>query len=450
MITPTASYRRMAAPSPPELLQGLDAEVDNLAGIYRSRSARLAHLRRQAERIDAQAVRWSEMSDAKLHDELMEFRQQFRRGGRNVSSLVPIALAAVREAAERKLGLRPFVVQLMGALALHQGCLAEMGTGEGKTLTAGLAAVLAGWTRHPCHIVTVNDYLVERDAEWMRPLYSFCGVRVGWVTAEMDPAARLKGYQADVTYVTSKELLADFLRDRLHLAHLATPSRHLILELARSPLRAAADQLVMRGLHTAIIDEADSLLIDEAATPLIISASHKNARLEIAVKVAARIVSRLDAATDYQVDRQYREIRLSRAGQDKLASLCGELDGFWQGVDRREEIIRQALTAREFFLRDKQYIIDEGKVVIVDEFTGRQMAQRSWRQGLHQAIEAKELLPISNPAETIARLSFQRFFRCFRRLAGMTGTAHEAAAEFWRIYKLPVVAVPPNQPSQRA
>jgi preprotein translocase subunit SecA len=323
-----------------------------------------------------------------------------------------------------------------------------MATGEGKTLTAGLSGVLAGWTRRPCHVVTVNDYLVERDAEWMRPLYQFCGVRVGWVTGPMPPQDRLKGYGADITYLTSKELLADFLRDRLRLSNLADPPRRLIREMLQ-PRAAAADGLVMRGLYRAIVDEADSILIDEAVTPLIISSPRKNEVLAEAVVAAQGIAARLEANIDYTVNARYREIELSKPGRKKLDSLCSGLHGLWKGVERREELIRQALTARELFLKDKQYILNEGKVVIVDEFTGRQMPQRSWREGLHQAIEAKEGLALSDPAETIARMSFQRFFRGFYRLAGMTGTAREAASEFWQIYGLPVIGIPTNRPCIR-
>ena len=409
----------------------------------------LVELRSAAVQVEAQAGQWLALHDYQLHERLMEFRDQFRRGGRDLEKLLVPALAAIREAADRKLGLRPFIVQLIGALALHRGYLAEMATGEGKTLTAALAAVLAGWTKRPCHVVTVNDYLVERDAEWMRPLYSFCGVREGSVTASMNPPERRKGYQADVTYVTSKELLADFLRDRLHLGALTSPSRRLIRELLLPRQGLGEDGLVMRGLHAAIVDEADSVLIDEAVTPLIISAPHKNTLLEGAVKIASEIVSSLVPETDYSCNQRYREIELGPAGRTKLDALCGELPGLWRGTARRNELIRQALMAREFFLRDRQYILADGKVVIVDEFTGRQMPQRTWREGLHQAIEAKEGLAISDPAETIARLSFQRFFRCFTRLAGMTGTAQEAASEFWQIYKLPVINIPTNMPCVR-
>jgi len=449
MITPSQAYRRLDYRSPPHLLKGLDATLHGIIGVYQRRARILNGLRRQAELINAQAGKWAALQDHELHERLMEFSGRFRCGGRGVEALVIPALAGIREAANRKLGLRPFIVQLMGALALRRGCLAEMATGEGKTLTAGLVGVLVGWTKRPCHIVTVNDYLVERDAEWMRPLYAFCGVRLGSVTGPMNPMERLKGYDADVTYVTSKELLADFLRDRLRLGQLAHPSRRLIRDLLRPRSAPGADGLVMRGLHTAVVDEADSVLIDEAVTPLIISASQKNPLLEEAVSIARQIVHSLEPERDYRVDLRYREIELNKEGRARLESACADLPGLWRGTERRDELIRQALTARELFLRDKQYIVAEEKIVIVDEFTGRQMPQRSWRQGLHQAIEAKEGLAISDPAETIARLSFQRFFRCFHRLAGMTGTAREAAGEFWRIYRLPVIAIPTNKPCIR-
>jgi preprotein translocase subunit SecA len=448
VISPTQDYRRLGFRNPPRLLKGLDAKVHRVTGWYQRRGSVVADLRRQAEQIDVEAPRWKDLADHQLHERLMVFRESFRRGARGLEEQVVPALAAIREAADRQLGLRPFVVQLMGALGLHRGYLTEMATGEGKTLTAGVAAVLAGWTRRPCHVVTVNDYLVERDAEWMRPLYTVCGIRVGFVTGPMDPAERAKGYGADLTYVTSKELLADFLRDRLRLGTLTDPPRRLLRELLR-PRGPARDGVVMRGLHAAIVDEADSVLIDEAVTPLIISSQRKNEALQEAVTVAQEIVSNLHPPEDYRVNLRYREIELTRQGQTRLASVCASLPGLWRGADRRQELIRQALTARELFHRDKQYIIAENKIVIVDEFTGRQMPQRTWREGLHQAIEAKEGLPVSDPSETMARLSFQRFFRCFHRLSGMTGTAREAAGEFWQIYRLPVITIPTNKPCIR-
>jgi preprotein translocase subunit SecA len=407
----------------------------------------LESLKLDADAVVAQEREWIGLSDAHLQKRLLEFREQFRRGGKNSENLIS-ALAAIREAADRKLGLRPFPVQLIGALTLHRGYLAEMATGEGKTLTAGLAAVLAGWTKHPCHIVTVNDYLVQRDAEWLEPLYHFCGVRVGFVTASSYTADRAKNYGCDVTYVTSKELLADFLRDRLYLGKMQNATRRLIRRMLQ-PESYVQEGMVLRGLHTAIVDEADSVLIDEAVTPLIISASHKNDSLREAAQLAQEMIGALKPETDYRTNLRYKEIELTKDGLRRMAEQASHLPGLWKGRDRRLELVIQALVAREFFHRDQQYIIEGDKLVIVDEFTGRPMPQRTWREGMHQAIETKENLPISDPTETIARLSFQRFFKCFHKLSGMTGTAREAAGELWQIYGLPTIAIPPNKPCIR-
>ena len=449
MLTiPTQDYRRSDYRVPPRPLTGLDALANAGRGRYRRRSQVLESLKQEVDAVVRQEGEWVECTDADLQRRLLEFRQHFRRGGKSAAIFLLPALAAIREAADRKLGLRPFSVQLMGALALHRGYLAEMATGEGKTLTAGLAAILNGWTKQPCHVVTVNDYLVQRDAEWLEPLYHFCGVRVGFVTAASDPAGRARNYGCDVTYVTSKELLADFLRDRLHLGKLQNPARRLIRRLL-APQPAAPDGLVLRGLHTAIVDEADSILIDEAVTPLIISASHKNESLREAIRLAQEMVGVMKPETDYHANLRYKEIELTKAGLQKMVEQAAHLPGLWQGQDRRLELVVQALVAREFFHRDQQYIIEGDKLVIVDEFTGRPMPQRSWRAGMHQAVEAKEGLTISDPTETIARLSFQRFFKCFHKLSGMTGTAREAAGELWQVYGLPTVAIPSNKPCLR-
>jgi preprotein translocase subunit SecA len=211
----------------------------------------------------------------------------------------------------------------------------------------------------------------------------------------------------------------------------------------------AQDGLVLRGLHTAIVDEADSILIDEAVTPLIISTTHKNEALREASRIAAELAGVLETEIDYRPNLRYKEIEITGLGRAKIAAATANLERVWNGLARRHELVRDALVAREFFHRDKQYIIEGDKVVIVDEFTGRPMPQRTWRQGMHQAIEAKEGVPITDPSETIARLSFQRFFRCFHRLAGMTGTAREASGEFWQTYRLPVVTIPLNRPCIR-
>jgi preprotein translocase subunit SecA len=448
VITPSQEYRRTDFRHPEPLPKGLDAAVHRTLGSFHRRGAILGSLRRQADRVEELAREFGPLSDHQLQERLLGFRDRFRRSARDVEDCVPAALAAIREAAERKTGLRPFHVQLIGALALHRGSLAEMGTGEGKTLTASLAAILWGWTRRPCHVVTVNDYLVQRDAEWFGPLYRFCGVRVGHVIGAMNPEERRHNYDCDVTYATSKEVVADFLRDCLHLAAVRDPTRRLIRQLLQRA--AAASGVVMRGLHSAIIDEADSVLIDEAVTPLIISSMQKNDVLREAVETAQQIIEPLVPGEDYRVDLRHREVELTETGRTRLTDRCARLPGLWRGPLRRFELVRQALVAREFFHPGRQYIIDDGRVVIVDEFTGRQMPNRTWRAGLHQAIEAKEQLPVTDPTDTLARLSFQRYFRQYYRLAGMTGTAREAAGEFWHIYRLPVVSIPPNRPSRLA
>jgi preprotein translocase subunit SecA len=447
-LIPTQDYRRTSYHPPAKLLNGLDALVNGAIGSYHRRRAVFEELKRDAESVDREALSWKELSSGKLKQRLHEFRQKFRRGGREATSCLVPAMAAIREAAERELGMRPFFVQIIGALAMHRGCLAEMATGEGKTLTAGLSAVLNGWTKRPCQIVTVNDYLVERDARRLKPLYDFCGISVGCVIGAMEPADRQKNYGADITYTTSKELLADFLRDRLRIGALHQPTKRLIRRLLGSR-DAGLDGLVMRGLHSAIVDEADSVLIDEAVTPLIISTTRENPLLKEAGLTAQKIIADLREGEHYERNIRFKEIELTESGLRHIELGAADLPGVWRGDSRRLELAIQALVAREFFHRDRQYIIEKGKVVIVDEFTGRPMPQRTWREGMHQAIEAKEGLEVSDPSETIARLSFQRFFRCFHKLAGMTGTAREAAAEFWQIYRLPVIAIPTNRPCIR-
>ena len=440
-------YHRLSHRSPEPPLKGLDAAVNRCIGGFKRRGAVFRELWNQAQDVDALAGEYADLTDHDLQQRLLGFRSHTRREGRPGTVLVP-ALAAIREAGRRQVGLRAFVVQIMGALALEKGFLAEMATGEGKTLTAGLAGVLAGWTHRPCHLVTVNDYLVKRDSTWLQPLYRFCGVRVGCVTGDMDADLRRKGYAADITYTTSKELLADFLRDQIRLQSVPHPTRRLIRQLL-SPQAFARDGLVQRGIHTAIVDEADSVLIDEAVTPLIISSTRPNPMLHEAASTAHALAAELNCEEHYRRVLRYKEVELTDLGLAKIEERCSSLPGIWRGQDRRAELIRQALVAREYFVRDKQYIVVDGKVVIVDEFTGRPMPQRTWREGLHQAIEAKEGVKFSDPTETVARMSFQRFFRCFHRLSGMTGTAFEAANEFWQIYSLPVIRIPPNKPCVR-
>jgi len=444
----THEHRLSEVALPRKITTGLDALVDRAVGMVRRRHSVIAGLRAEAEQVDAFGDSVRVLSEAALRSKLDEYRQWYRRRGRAGDARLPEALAAIREAAERQVGLRPFNVQLMGALALRRGFLAEMDTGEGKTLTATLPAILAGWTQRPCHIVTVNDYLAQRDAEWWRPLYQFCGVSVGYVTGPMEQRDRSRGHEHDVTYTTSKEIVADFLRDRLRLGDQHVQSRRMIRQMLHRT-NFAQQGLVMRGLHTAIVDEADSVLVDEAVTPLIISSPAGGDALAAAYQQAWAFALMLTPQVDYRVDPRYREIELLPPGRERIENSLAELPEVWRGPARQTELVKQALTARDLFIKGKQYVVHEGKVVIVDEFTGRMMAMRRWRDGLHQMIEVKEGVEVSPRDMTLARLSFQQFFRSFRHLSGMTGTAKEAAAEFWHIYRLPVIAIPTNKPCIR-
>jgi preprotein translocase subunit SecA len=436
-----------ALPQPPPVPAGLDALVDQAVGRTRRQGRWVGGLRREAEAVEALAPEIAELSDQQLGVRLRSLQAVFRLG-RETPAQVIEALAAVREAADRRIGQRPYLVQIMGALALHRGRLVEMATGEGKTLTAGLAAVLAGWTRRPTHLVTVNDYLARRDPTWLAPLYQFCGVSVASVTSEMDPAARAEAYAKDVTYTTTKEVVADFLRDRLRIGNAGGSLRWLIRRHF-NPRGGIPDGVVMRGLHTAIVDEADSALIDEAVTPLIISGLADDASFRAAFDRIGELVDEFVAGIDYQVNARYREVELLPAGRAKVLAAGELLPQRWRSPVRQTELVEQALAARELFHRGKQYVIRDGKVVIVDEFTGRVMANRKWRLGLHQAIEAKEGVPVSSLDVTLARMSFQRFFRLYQRLAGMTGTGWEVADELWRVYRLPVTRIPTNRPCIR-
>jgi preprotein translocase subunit SecA len=444
----TEDYRRTDIKTPDPILSGLDSRVYSLAGRYRRRASLTQKLLAAAEEIDARAPLWKDKSDQALRESLVGFREIFRRNKPEYEEHLPDALAAIREAADRRLGLRPYVVQLAGALALYRGTVAEMATGEGKTLTAGLTAVVWGWIGRPCHIITTNDYLADRDAKWLEPLYRFCGVSVGRVISEMEPHARREEYRKDVTYTTSKEILADFLRDRLRLDTLQNAGRRQIRALS-GHLQDIEKGLVMRGIHTAVVDEVDNILIDEAVTPLIISREMPNEPFVEACREANNIAATLKPGVDYRVDQQFKDIDLLPGREDQLEEKTANMPRLFRGRGPHRELIQQALKAREFFQRDTQYVIQNGKVVIVDEFTGRLMPQRTWSAGLHQIIEAKENIPLSAPTETLARLSFQRFFRFFYRLAGMTGTAREASGELWHIYGLSVVTIPPNRPCQR-
>ncbi len=429
------------------LPRGLDAAWDVGMGLIDGLKPRRKIFLRRAKKVLALEKHFSQMTDSNLRKAAIELREIFRRH-RDTHSDIERAFALVREVVVRQIGNKPFPVQIAGAFAIDDGCIAEMATGEGKTLTATMPATVAGWRGRGCHIITVNDYLAQRDAEWMGKIYRFCGLSVAYIEQAMSADDRRAAYQADITYCTNKEVSADFLRDRLALGSVRGLSSALLAKITRGG-RSIIDRLIQRGLNFAIIDEADSVLVDEAITPLIISGPAPNPEQVEAFRQAADIVSNLRQDTDYRVNGRYREVELTNEGKNRLAQEAETFGDIWQGERRREEIATKALVAKELYSLDKQYVIDDGKVVIVDDFTGRLMPDRSWRDGLHQAVEAKEKLEITPPKDTYARISFQRFFRMYRKLSGMTGTASEAAAEFWQIYHSPVVVIPTNRPCKR-
>jgi preprotein translocase subunit SecA len=437
--------RRTDVPELDPIPSGLDAVTDGWSGRWHSRRIFSQQLWEQAGACEAAFdADVASANPAHLKSELNGAHGNLRRLGNRWPEGIVGALPWVAGAARRSLGVTPYRTQLMGVLALGQGTLAEMATGEGKTLTIALAAVMAGWSGRPVHIITANDYLAARDAEELRALYDLCGVSVAAIQAGMSPPERRQAYRAAVVYCTGKELVADFLRDRI-----------LLGDYAYAPLRAVArlrggqTQTVLRGIHTAFVDEADNQLIDEAVTPLIISRPEENSSISEATLAAYRLSASFLPGEDYELNERYKEVELLGAGREKVAAWCAERTGLLSAADWMCDMVVTALQARHFFEEGSQYVIDEGRLTIVDEFTGRPMPGRSWRLGLHQAVEAKESLEISTPAETLARLSFQRFYRLFRHLAGITGTARESAPEFWRIYRLPFIEVPRHRPNQR-
>ena len=429
---------------PPEPEDWLHTALHALAGLVRvalpGRAARCP-----LEAIQQLGRQYATLDNTALAEQTRLLRLDLHRRGL-ADDLLVRAFALVRETASRTIGLRHYDTQLTGGWIMAHGRLAEMETGEGKTLTATLAAAAAALAGLPVHVVTVNDYLVARDAQQMGPVYQALGLSVGAVTADLDPEARRRGYRCDVVYCTNKQLAFDYLRDRLVLGNDQGRLR-LQLEPLHSGDRTA--RLFLRGLCFAIVDEADSVLIDEARTPLIISRRVDSPEEEQLYRQAVDWAGQLTAGTDFVVDRARGRVQLSAAGSDRLAALAGPAGGLWSGARRREELVGQALSALHLFERDRHYLVRDGRVLIIDEHTGRTMADRSWERGLHQMIEIREGCAVSGRNEQIARLTYQRFFRRYQWLAGMTGTAREVRRELWSVYRLSVVPLSPHRPCRR-
>jgi preprotein translocase subunit SecA len=378
-----------------------------------------------AQQVNALEDEFSAMSDDELRGQTAEFKDRLA-AGETLDDLMPEAFATVREAARRILGQRHFDVQLMGGAALHLGNIAEMKTGEGKTLVATLPVYLNALTGDGVHVVTVNDYLARYHAEWMGRVYHFLGMSVGTILPQMRPDERRAAYAADITYGTNNEFGFDYLRDNM---------------------ADTLEQCVQRGHHYAIVDEVDSILIDEARTPLIISGPTED-EVEWYAQFA-RIVANLAKDTHYEVDEKKRTIAVSEEGIDAVEKALG-IDNLYDAVNTPLiSFLNNAIKAKELFHRDKEYVVIEGNVLIVDEHTGRILEGRRYNEGLHQAIEAKEGVQIREEYQTLATITLQNYFRLYEKLAGMTGTAMTEASEFDKIYKLGVVPIPTNMPVAR-
>jgi len=363
------------------------------------------------------------LSDEELKARTQEFRQAYKEGTSLDDLLVP-AFATVREAAKRTLGQRHFDVQLMGGMVLHEGNIAEMKTGEGKTLVATLAVYLNALSSKGVHVVTVNDYLASRDAEWMGQIYRFLGLEVGCIVHDLDDEQRQAAYAADVTYATNNELGFDYLRDNM---------------------KYQRDAMAQRGHNFAIVDEVDSILIDEARTPLIISGPIED-KSDLYNQIDTLIPKLVD--DDFEIDEKQRTASLTEQGNDHVEDLL-EKSGLLEGRSLYEvesatlvHHVNQALRAHKLYSRDTDYIVKNDEVIIIDEFTGRMMEGRRYSEGLHQALEAKEHVAIQPENQTLASVTFQNYFRLYDKLSGMTGTAITEASEFHDIYKLEVLEIP--------
>ncbi len=415
-----------------------------LKKIFGSRNDRLIKQYGQTvARINALEAGLQSLGDEQLRAKTDEFKQR-AAGGESLDDLLPEAFAVVREAGKRSLGMRHFDVQMIGGMVLHNGKIAEMRTGEGKTLVATLPAYLNALTGKGVHIITVNDYLASRDAEWMGRLHRFLGLTVGCNLSQMDHAAKQAAYAADITYGTNNEFGFDYLRDNM----------------VYSPA-----ERVQRGLSYAIVDEVDSILIDEARTPLIISGqAEDHTDLYVKMDAVPPLLTKGEAAKtqedqdtgDYTVDLKSHQVLLTEEGHEKTEQVLTRIGLLAEGASLYDPAnillmhhLYAALRAHNLFHRDQQYVVQDGEVVIVDEFTGRLMAGRRWSDGLHQAVEAKEGVPIQSENQTLASITFQNYFRMYGKLAGMTGTADTEAYEFHQIYGLETVVIPTNQPMIR-
>ncbi len=411
---------------------------------------KLARWKSRLPKIESLGEEYQPLSDHDLRKQSLSLRYR-AKSGEPLDRLLPEAFALVREAGRRKLNMRHYDVQLIGGMAMHDRSIAEMQTGEGKTLTATLPMYLASLTGEGAHLATVNDYLARRDAEWMRPVYECLGMTVGVVETQMPSDVRRKAYACDVTYGTAKEFGFDFLRDRLLLRRVREGLSDFLGGMLGFQAGEGGENPVQRGHHFCLVDEADSILIDEARTPLIISALPTEAQ-KIAVEAyrwSAEVASQFEEDEHFEYDHDKKTVHLTFAGRQLVRKIDKPeaLDAV--GMFSIYEYIERAIKVDHDFVRDRQYVVRDGEIVIVDEFTGRLAEGRKWRAGIHQALEAREGVEVTVETGQAARVTVQDYFLLYDSLAGMTGTASNSGRELRKIYKVNVVPIPTNRPAIR-
>jgi preprotein translocase subunit SecA len=420
------------------LYKGVDTYTNMIIGVFKNRLIDTKSLKQIASDIHKLSLSYQQMGEEELDSMIKDAKKDLRLNKADDSRLCEIFALAV-ELCYRVTQKRAYIVQIMGAFSLYKKYIIQMATGEGKTLTASIGAVVLGWRGKPLHILSSNDYLSARDAELFRILYERAGLSVGSVTSSTKPNERKELYKKDIVYSTAKEILADFLKDRMQEPQKFDINTFFIDKITNNDTNK---NYLIRGLDTVIVDEADSVLADDAVTPLIISAKAENRLLKEAVLDAHNLIKNLEKDAHYELDEKFYDVSFTKLGLEVIDAHIEALSDIWKAKSRREFLIKQAIVARDIYTLNKEYIIKDGAVIIIDEKTGRVMEGRSWGNGLHQAIEVKESLEITDPTITHSKMSFQRFFRLYNHLCGMSGTLSSLSNELWQIYEKKIVKIP--------
>jgi len=440
-------YKHINIPKERKLYSGFDQISHKLSGQIFNLYTNIVFkkkLKNDAKEIHKLSLEYANLGDYDIDKLIKSYQLKFKLNKLTSKEFLE-AFAVVVELGYRVTGKRAYEVQIMGAIALVKKYIIQMATGEGKTLTASIAAVILGWSGKPVHILTSNDYLASRDAQLLEPFYNRANLSCGYVIGKTTKEERKEIYKLDLVYSTAKDILADFLKDRMQEEQNYNINSFLIDKLTNS---VKNKDYLLRGLEYVIVDEADSVLADDAVTPLIISSKAENKVLKESVVDAHKIIEYFQKDKHYTISEKFNDITLTKLGLELIDSYHYSFAKIWQSKDRREFLIKQALEAKELYELNKHYIIKDGKVVIVDEKTGRIMSERSWGNGLHQAIEVKEGVEITDPTTTFAKMSFQRFFRLYTHLCGMSGTLQNLKSEFWQIYDTKTIDIPSRVPSK--